>query len=74
MGHGVAGRNERAAGFAAGNTTEQRTAALRAFREETERSVKVTFGEKGYSNYERNHGAYWINSLSPDAANTTKKP
>lgn len=54
-------------------TTEQRTAALRAIREETERSVKVTFGEKGYSNYERNHGAYWINSLSPDAANTTKK-
>lgn len=53
---------------------EQRTAALRAIREETERSVKNVFGEKGYSNYERNHGAYWLNTLSPDPSAPAKKP
>jgi hypothetical protein len=35
--------------------------------------VKTVFGEKGYSNYERNHGAYWLNNLSPDSPVSTKK-
>ena len=55
-------------------TQEQRTAALRAIREETERSVKGTFGEKGFTNYERNNGAYWLRGIAPDAPAPTKQP
>lgn len=52
---------------------EQRTAALRAIREETERSVKGVFGEKGYTAYERGNGAFWLRSLSPDAPASTAR-
>jgi len=62
-------RNDRA------RSQEERTAALRSIREETERSVKGVFGEKGYSSYERNNGAYWLRGLSPDPAPVpTAKP
>ncbi|NBV23296.1 MAG: hypothetical protein EBS05_15425 [Proteobacteria bacterium] len=53
-------------------TSEQRAAALRGIREETERSVKTAFGEKGYATYERNSGTFWLNGISPDPA--TPKP
>lgn len=49
-------------------SSEQRTAALRGIREETERAVKGVFGEKGYATYERNNGTFWLNGLSPDPA------
>ncbi len=52
---------------------DQRTAALRAIRDETERSVKGVLGEKGYASYERNRGTYWLNNLSPEAP-APKKP
>lgn len=55
-------------------SNEQRTAALRAIREETEKSVKGVLGEKSFTNLERNNGAWWLNSLSPDAPVATKKP
>lgn len=55
-------------------TAEQRTTALRAVREETERAVKGVFGEKGYTTYERNNGAFWLRSLSPDAPAPTRQP
>ncbi len=48
-------------------SADQRTAALRAIRDETERSVKGVFGEKGYANYERNNGAFWLKAIAPDA-------
>ncbi len=48
-------------------SADQRTAALRAIRDETERSVKGVFGEKGYATYERNNGTFWLKSLAPDA-------
>lgn len=47
---------------------DQRTAALRAIRDETERSVKSVFGEKGFTNYERNGGTFWLKGIAPDAA------
>jgi len=57
-------------------TGEQRTAALRAIREETEKSVKAVLGEKGFTSLERNNGAWWLRSLSPDAPSptATKQP
>ncbi|MFM8471103.1 MAG: hypothetical protein ACKODH_14255 [Limisphaerales bacterium] len=55
-------------------SNEQRTAALRAIREETEKSVKGVLGEKGFTNLERNNGVWWLNGLSPDAPVATKKP
>ena len=57
-------------------TSEQRTAALRAVRDETERSVKGVLGEKGFTSLERNNGAWWLTSLAPDlpAPTPTKKP
>ena len=53
---------------------EQRTAALRAIREETERSVRNVFGEKGYTAYERNNGAHWLRGIAPDAPAPGKQP
>jgi hypothetical protein len=55
-------------------TPAQRTAALRAIREETERAVKDVLGEKGYTSLERNNGAWWLRNLSPDAPAPTKQP
>ena len=57
-------------------TSEQRTAALRAVRDETERSVKGVLGGKGFTSLERNNGAWWLTSLAPDlpAPTPTKKP
>lgn len=49
-------------------SAEQRTAALRAIRDETERSVKNVFGEKGFTTYERNNGTFWLKGIAPDAA------
>lgn len=55
-------------------TADQRTAALRGIRDETERSVKAVYGEKGYATYERNHGADWLKQIAPDAPTPTKQP
>ncbi len=57
-------------------TSEQRTAALRAVRDETERSVKGVLGGKGFTSLERNNGAWWLTSLAPDlpAPTPTKRP
>ena len=46
---------------------DQRTAALRAIRDETERSVKTIFGDKGFTTYERNNGTFWLKGIAPDA-------
>ena len=55
-------------------TADQRTAALRGIRDETERSVKGVLGEKGFSSYERNNGAFWLKGIAPDAPAPTKQP
>lgn len=56
-------------------SADQRTAALRAVREETERTVKGVLGEKGFTSLERNNGAWWLRSIAPDAPTaTTKQP
>ncbi|MFA6543489.1 MAG: hypothetical protein WCS99_03635 [Limisphaerales bacterium] len=55
-------------------SADQRTAALRAVRDETERSVKNVFGEKGFSSYERNNGTFWLKGIAPDAPAPTKQP
>lgn len=55
-------------------SADQRTAALHGIRDETERSVKGVLGEKGFTSYERNNGAYWLKSISPDAPAPTKQP
>ena len=48
--------------------------ALRGIRDETERSVKGVLGEKGFTSYERNNGAYWLKGIAPDAPTPTKQP
>ena len=48
-------------------SADQRATALRAIRQETEKSVKAVLGEKGFTSLERNNGAYWLQSLAPDA-------
>lgn len=55
-------------------SSDQRTAALRGIRDETERSVKGVLGEKGFTSYERNNGAYWLQGIAPDAPAPTKQP
>ena len=55
-------------------TADQRTAALRGIRDETERSVKSVLGEKGFTSYERNNGAHWLKGIAPDAPAPTKQP
>lgn len=55
-------------------SADQRTAALRAVRDETERSVKGVLGEKGFSSYERNNGTFWLKGIAPDAPAPTKQP
>ncbi|MEN9573431.1 MAG: hypothetical protein RL514_1286 [Verrucomicrobiota bacterium] len=55
-------------------TADQRTAALRAIRDETERSVKGVLGDKGYATYERNNGTYWLKGIAPDATPAAKQP
>lgn len=55
-------------------SADQRTAALRAVRDETERSVKNVLGEKGYAGYERNNGTFWLKGIAPDAPVTAKQP
>ena len=55
-------------------SSDQRTAALRGIRDETERSVKGVLGEKGFTSYERNNGAYWLKGIAPDAPTPTKQP
>lgn len=55
-------------------SADQRTAALRGIRDETERSVKAVYGEKGYATYERNNGTIWLKGIAPDAPTPTKQP
>ena len=55
-------------------SSDQRIAALRGIRDETERSVKGVLGEKGFTSYERNNGAYWLKGIAPDAPTPTKQP
>lgn len=55
-------------------SSDQRIAALRGIRDETERSVKGVLGEKGFTSYERNNGAYWLKGIAPDAPAPTKQP
>ena len=50
-------------------TSEQRTAALKSIRVETENSIKGVLGDKGYKSYENN--AWWLKSISPDPKPTT---
>jgi hypothetical protein len=45
-------------------TPEQRNAALRNIRTETENGIKSVFGQKGFESYESQ--AWWLKSISPD--------
>ncbi len=48
-------------------SNEQRQAALRAIRTETERAITATFGQKGFDSYQSQQGAWWLKGISPDA-------
>ena len=47
-------------------SNEERTAALQAIRNETERSMQQTLGEKGWQSYNKQQNTWWLKSLSPD--------
>jgi hypothetical protein len=51
--------------------SDQRTAALKSIRTETESSIKGVLGDKGYKAYEGN--AWWLKSISPDAKPVAEK-
>ncbi|MFN0066590.1 MAG: hypothetical protein ACKVYV_03040 [Limisphaerales bacterium] len=57
-------------------SAEQRTAALAAIQQETERELTARLGEKGLGSLRKNHGGYWLNNLSdrPAAAAGTVPP
>lgn len=50
---------------------EQRNAALQGIRAETENSIRAVFGDKGYKSYQKQHGAYWLNNISPESVKTS---
>jgi hypothetical protein len=53
-------------------TKEQRTAALQGIRTETENSVRVVFGDKGFQSYQKQPAAHWLNSISPEPKKPTE--
>ncbi len=52
-------------------SAEQRTAALQAIRQETEKTVGEVLGEKGMKSYKRSGGS-WINNLSPERTSSSR--
>ncbi len=46
-------------------SSEQRTTALQAIRDETEQAVKTALGDKAFQSFQKNQGANWINRISP---------
>ncbi|MBI5775043.1 MAG: hypothetical protein HZA89_15055 [Verrucomicrobia bacterium] len=49
-------------------SNDQRTAALQAIREETQRSLQGVLGDKAYTSYQKN--AWWLKGISPDPKKT----
>jgi hypothetical protein len=47
-------------------SSDQRQAALRGIREETERSIRQVYGDKGFESYQKQQGAFWLKGISPD--------
>ncbi|HMP83266.1 MAG TPA: hypothetical protein PKA41_11250 [Verrucomicrobiota bacterium] len=47
-------------------TQEQKTAALKAIRTETESAVQTVLGDKTWTSYQRQNSSYWLKSISPD--------
>ena len=46
-------------------TQEQRSAALKAIRQETEKSLQSVLGEKGWDHYNRPNNVHWLNNINP---------
>jgi hypothetical protein len=51
-------------------SNEQRTAALKAIRTETERAMTEALGQPGFEAYQKGHNAYWLKQLSPNEKTT----
>lgn len=47
-------------------SAEQRQAALKTIRVETENSIRAVFGETGFQSYQKQAGAYWLKIITPD--------
>lgn len=46
---------------------EQKTAALTAIQQETERSLQSVLGEKGWESYNRRQNTWWLKNMVPEA-------
>jgi hypothetical protein len=54
---------------------EQRQAALRGIRAETEKAIVQTLGQKGFERLQSQPmGSSWLRNLSPDASQAPQKP
>lgn len=51
---------------------EQRHAALRGIRAETENSIRTVFGDKAFASYQQQDSAFWLKNISPDPKNTAR--
>jgi hypothetical protein len=47
-------------------TQEQRTATLRAIRQETERSIQQTLGDEAWEQYNRPNNVWWLRNIAPE--------
>ena len=47
-------------------TPEQRNAALRAIRQETERTIQQTLGNDAWDQYNRPNNTWWLRNLAPE--------
>lgn len=55
-------------------TSEQRNAALRAIRQETERTIQQTLGNDAWDQYNRPNNTWWLRNLAPEAVPTPVEP
>jgi hypothetical protein len=64
---------ENQAGQVRGNqnlTPEQRNTALRAIRQETERTIQQTLGNDAWDQYNRPNNTWWLRNLAPEPVRT----
>jgi hypothetical protein len=55
-------------------TPEQRNTALRAIRQETERTIQQTLGNDAWEQYNRPNNTWWLRNLAPEAVPTPVVP
>ncbi|HSH15501.1 MAG TPA: hypothetical protein VLD18_05665, partial [Verrucomicrobiae bacterium] len=55
-------------------TPEQRTAALQAIRQETERTMQQTLGNDAWQQFNRPSNRHWLSTIAPEARPESVEP